>query len=262
MLSHKLGLEVIAEKQESQDICFVPDGDHTKIIRKKLGSDTPALSRGPFVLSNGHVIGEHDGYARFTIGQRRGVPGGFREPMFVVAIRPHDRAVVIGQREELLGLGLVAREINWLVDAPAIGAPVSVQIRHRAAPAAATLIRQDADEIELALDEPVAANPNFANASIRVEGTYNGTPFVFTSSMTDVIEMSFSPPVVIDADNQNVTIDVDLSSWFKVNGQVIDPTTANPGQPNENAVRNNIRASLRGFEDDDRNGHDEADDHH
>ena len=156
-VAHQLGLEVIAEKQESQDICFVPDGDHTRIIRKKLGSDAPALARGPFVLSNGHVIGEHDGYARFTIGQRRGVPGGFREPMFVVAIRPHDRAVVIGPREELLGLGLVAREINWLVDAPAIGAPVSVQIRHRAAPAAATLIRRDADEIELALGEPVTA---------------------------------------------------------------------------------------------------------
>jgi tRNA-uridine 2-sulfurtransferase len=156
-VAHNLGLEVVAEKQESQDICFVPDGDHTKIIRKKLGSDAPALSRGPFVLSNGEVIGQHDGYARFTIGQRRGVPGGFREPMFVVAIRPDDRAVVIGPREELLGRGLVAREINWLTERSTVGAEVSVQIRHRAVPAAAHLIRDDGDEIELALDEPVAA---------------------------------------------------------------------------------------------------------
>jgi tRNA-specific 2-thiouridylase len=156
-VAHKLGLEVVAEKQESQDICFVPDGDHTKIIRKKLGPDAPALSRGPFVLSNGEVIGQHDGYARFTIGQRRGVPGGFREPMFVVAIRPTDRAVVIGPREELLGRGLVASEINWLTEPAAVGAEVSVQIRHRAAPAAAHLIRDDGGEIELALDEPVAA---------------------------------------------------------------------------------------------------------
>jgi tRNA-uridine 2-sulfurtransferase len=158
-VAHRLGLEVVADKQESQDICFVPDGDHTKIIRKKLGNDAPALSAGPFVLSNGTVIGQHDGYARFTIGQRRGVPGGFREPMFVVAIRPTDRAVVIGPREELLGRGLVAREVNWLVGAQTsdVGRRLSVQVRHRAAAAAAEIIRNDRDEIELALDEPLAA---------------------------------------------------------------------------------------------------------
>jgi tRNA-specific 2-thiouridylase len=156
-VAHRLGLEVIAEKVESQDICFVPDGDHTKIIRKKLGSDAPSLSAGPFVLSNGQVIGQHDGYARFTIGQRRGVPGGFREPMFVVAIRATDRAVVIGTRDQLLGRGLVAREINWLTERPETGSHLSLQVRHRAPPASATLIRDDGDEIELALDESVSA---------------------------------------------------------------------------------------------------------
>ena len=155
--AHALGLEVIAEKVESQDICFVPDGDHTKIIRSKLGADAPALSRGPFVLSSGQVVGEHDGYARFTIGQRRGLPGGYREPMFVIGIRPADRAVVIGKREELLGRGLIARELNWLGEASPVGARVSVQIRHRATPAAAEIIRVEGAEIELALDEPVSA---------------------------------------------------------------------------------------------------------
>src|SRR5687767_5128711 len=159
-VAHRLGLEVVAEKVESQDICFVPDGDHTKIIRKKLGADAPALSRGPFVLSNGQVIGEHEGYARFTIGQRRGVPGGFREPMFVVAIRPEDRAVVIGPRSELLGRGLVAREFNALTsneELTGVGSQLLVQVRHRAAPAAATVIRRDGEEIEVALDDPIAA---------------------------------------------------------------------------------------------------------
>src|SRR6476661_3140788 len=125
-VAHQLGLEIIAEKVESQDICFVPDGDHTKIIRARLGSDAPALSRGEFVLSNGSVVGQHEGYARFTIGQRRGLPGGFHEPMFVVAIRPADRAVVIGPREELLGRGIIAREMNWLVDVPPVGTHVGV----------------------------------------------------------------------------------------------------------------------------------------
>jgi tRNA-specific 2-thiouridylase len=156
-VAHRLGLEVIAEKLESQDICFVPDGDHTKIIRQRLGSAAPSLTPGPFVLSDGTPAGMHDGFARYTIGQRRGLPGGFSVPMFVVDIRPAERAVIIGPREELLGRGIVARSINWLVDAPAVGDQVSVQIRHRSAPARAEIVRLDELEIELALDEPVSA---------------------------------------------------------------------------------------------------------
>lgn len=156
--ARRLGLDVVAEKVESQDICFVPDGDHARVIARKLGADAPALARGPIVLADGRVVGEHDGFARFTVGQRRGLPGGFRDPMYVVAIRPAERAVVIGPREELLGRGVIAREVNWLVDAPpAVGARVEVQVRHRAAPVAAEIVRRDGGEIELALDEPVAA---------------------------------------------------------------------------------------------------------
>src|SRR3954454_21542856 len=64
-VAHRLGLEVIAEKAESQDICFVPDGDHTKIIARQLGADTPALARGAFISRDGTVLGTHDGYARY-----------------------------------------------------------------------------------------------------------------------------------------------------------------------------------------------------
>ena len=101
----------------------------------------------------------------------------------------------------------------------------------------------------------VAANPTFANNSIRVEGTYNGTPFVFTSTVSEKEELEFNPPVVIDATNKNITVQIDLSSWFKNGTTVINPATANPGQPNENQVSRNIRASLRALEDDDRKGH-------
>jgi tRNA-specific 2-thiouridylase len=152
-----LGLQVVAEKVESQDICFVPDGDHAKVIARKLGSDTPSLARGPVVLTDGRVVGEHDGYARFTVGQRRGVPGGFAEPMYVVAIRPSDRAVVIGPRDALLGRGVVAREMNWLVDPLPVGSRVAVQVRHRAQAVAAEIVRLDSNEIELALEAPVSA---------------------------------------------------------------------------------------------------------
>ena len=156
-VAHRLGLEVVAEKVESQDICFVPDGDHVKVIRRVLGADDPSLARGPIVTADGRVVGEHGGFARFTIGQRRGLPGGHGEPMYVVAIRPADRAVVIGPRDALLGRGVVAREVNWLVDPPGVGAAVEVQVRHRARPARAEIVRADGDEIELALDEPVSA---------------------------------------------------------------------------------------------------------
>jgi tRNA-specific 2-thiouridylase len=155
--AHRLGLELIAEKAESQDICFVPDGDHTKIIRQRLGADAPSLAPGPFVLSDGTVVGTHEGHARYTIGQRRGVPGGYREPMYVIDIRPQDRAVVIGPKPELLGNGVIAREMNWLVDTPTAGTMVEVQIRHRSPTATAEIVRLESGEIELALQEPVAA---------------------------------------------------------------------------------------------------------
>jgi len=155
--ARRIGLDVVADKIESQDICFVPDGDHAKVVARELGADTPALAAGPIVTTEGRVVGEHQGYARFTVGQRRGLPGGFREPIFVVAIRPADRAVVVGPREALLGRGLVAREVNWLADARGVGARLGVQVRHRAPAVDAELLRVDGDEVELALDAPVSA---------------------------------------------------------------------------------------------------------
>jgi hypothetical protein len=101
----------------------------------------------------------------------------------------------------------------------------------------------------------VAANPTFANISIRVEGTFNGTAFVFTSALSEKEELEFNPPIVVDATNKNITVQIDLSTWFKSGTTVINPTTANVGQVNENLVRANIRASLRVLEDDDKNGH-------
>jgi tRNA-specific 2-thiouridylase len=77
--------------------------------------------------------------------------------MYVVAIRPEDRAVVIGPREELLGSGLVASEINWLTTPPSPGTRVLVRVRHRAPLASAQIVRVDDAAIELALDEPVSA---------------------------------------------------------------------------------------------------------
>ncbi len=159
-IARRFGLRT-AEKVESQDICFVPDGNHVRILEEQLGADAPALSDGPIRLTDGTVIGTHHGFARYTIGQRRGLPGGFPEPMFVVAIDPAERAVVIGPREALLGRALEATALNWLTAPPALGTSVQVQVRSRATPAAATImdITRDAgtERVMIALDEAVSA---------------------------------------------------------------------------------------------------------
>ena len=113
------------------------------------------------MLRDGTVVGEHAGYARFTDrASGAGCREASAEPMFVVAIEPATRAVVIGPRDELLGRGVVAREVNWLVDPRRrVGAAVAVQIRHRARAVPGVLVRTSAadGEVELALDEPASA---------------------------------------------------------------------------------------------------------
>jgi tRNA-specific 2-thiouridylase len=155
--ARNLGLAVIAEKEESQEICFVPDGDYTRVLRRHLGDDAAALSPGPIELSDGTPVGVHDGFAHFTIGQRRRLPGGFRVPMFVTGIDPQRRAVIVGEREELQGHEVRASAVNWLGDAPGVGDLVEIQVRHRSPAAPAEVLRLDGGEIELALQKPIAA---------------------------------------------------------------------------------------------------------
>ena len=157
-IASRLGLTMVANKADSQEICFVPDGDYVKVIAQRAGADSPALSPGPIMHSDGRMLGMHDGYARFTVGQRRGLPGGFQDPLYVVAIRPQDRAVVVGPREELLGSGVIATGVNWLTaQPPTAGDSVQVRIRHRAPLASGVVLQAGADRLEIALDEPVAA---------------------------------------------------------------------------------------------------------
>lgn len=100
------------------------------------------------------------------------------------------------------------------------------------------------------------ANPGFDGVSIRVEGTYNGTPFVFTSDLDEEQELTLNPPLAVaESGATDLTLFVDLSTWFRSQaGTLIDPASANKGQPNEAVVAGNIKASLRAFEDHDRDG--------
>jgi hypothetical protein len=105
----------------------------------------------------------------------------------------------------------------------------------------------------------VAANPTFDGVSIMVTGTYNGTPFTYTTDLDVSQEADLVPPITVtDQAGANLTVFVDLSQWYLNGTTLVDPATANPGQANEGLVKNNIESSFHAFEDD---NHDGKDDH-
>ncbi len=113
-----------------------------------------------------------------------------------------------------------------------------------------------------ASDDPafLAANPSFDGVSVRMTGTYNGVAFTYTSDLDVEQEHTFVPPITVtDAAGANLTLFVDLNTWFLNQGAtgLIDPATAIKGQPNEGEVKSNIEASLNAFEDDNHDGHDD-----
>ncbi len=102
-----------------------------------------------------------------------------------------------------------------------------------------------------------AANPDLVGKSVRVVGTFNGTPFVFTSRVRAKLELDFDPPLVIDETTKNATVSLDVRKFFlKPSGAVIDPSTATPGSSNLLQIENNIRRSFHAFEDDEERGED------
>ncbi len=154
--ARRFGLRT-ANKPESMDICFVPHGDHMEILREQLPANAAALSTGPIVTEDGRVLGEHQGFARFTIGQRKGLPGGFADPLFVVEIRADTREVVVGPRAALARNTVSAAQVSWLAPVPPVGSQVQVQVRHRAPSVPATVMAVSGDRIDVVLAQPVTA---------------------------------------------------------------------------------------------------------
>ncbi|HET9275754.1 MAG TPA: tRNA 2-thiouridine(34) synthase MnmA [Gemmatimonadales bacterium] len=154
--ARRLGL-VTADKPESVEICFVPGDDYAGVLERHLEPGAPALAAGPIVTTSGEVVGEHRGFARFTVGQRRGLPGGFDEPMYVVAIRPEERAVVVGTALDLEGSALRIEEVNWIAGPLGHGAECEVQIRHRGGSVPAVVVSAEADAVELRSRRPLRA---------------------------------------------------------------------------------------------------------
>ncbi len=145
----------VAGKRDSQEICFIPDGDYAAFVER----ERPALTRaGAIVGRDGHVLGAHGGVHRFTIGQRKGLGLSSTEPLYVLAIDPDAARVTVGPRDALDRHALTASRVNWVSGSPPEGwLDVTAQIRHRHAAAAARVRVLDTTRAELTFTEPQSA---------------------------------------------------------------------------------------------------------
>ncbi len=149
-IAAELGMNV-AEKKDSQEICFVTQGHYSEFIRRERGNLETA---GEFVTTDGTVVGTHEGIEGFTVGQRKGLGIALGEPKFVVRIEPHTRRVVLGDRDELARDSLTAKGMNWLVPNEDIPRHCTVQIRYNTAPVGASVQILPGNRISVTFDEP------------------------------------------------------------------------------------------------------------
>jgi tRNA-specific 2-thiouridylase len=163
----------VADKPDSQDICFVPDGDYAATIRKL----RPEAARpGEIVDVDGAVLGNHEGIVDYTIGQRRGLGiGGLAEPLYVVRLEPETRRVVVGPKSALATRRVPLREINWLGDAPLTSRAewhVGVKLRSTRPPREAILRASSDTEAEIELLSPEeGVSPGQACVFYDMDGT-------------------------------------------------------------------------------------------
>lgn len=142
---------ITADKPDSQDICFAPDGNYAKVIEESSGKISPP---GLFVSSDGQVLGQHKGIIHYTIGQRRGLGIAYAYPLYVVKICPENNTVVLGPKAELMSTRAIVRDINWISGiAPSAPFSCKVKIRYRHAEQPVEVIPTGADSAELRFPE-------------------------------------------------------------------------------------------------------------
>ena len=158
-LARSYGL-ALAEKPDSQEICFVPGGDYKKFLDAYLAEQGERLpdTSGQLVSSGGEVLGEHGGIHNFTVGQRKGLGVATGSPLYVIQVNGAGRQVIVGSDQELYSGTLRARQVNWIsideLDAPM---RVTVKIRHRHEPAPALLEKLSGGEVLATFDQPQRA---------------------------------------------------------------------------------------------------------
>ena len=169
----------VAEKKESQEICFVPDGDYAGFIDRYLAAEaqTDRLpGAGELVNTQGEIIGTHGGIHNYTVGQRRGIGISSAQPLYVIGINSQTNRVTVGHQEELLSEEFTASGVNWIaLDNPTspVRAEVRVRYRHTAAPATITPLRNARARVKF--DEPQRAiTPGQATVFYRGDEVIGG----------------------------------------------------------------------------------------
>jgi tRNA-uridine 2-sulfurtransferase len=151
--ARELGLPV-ADKPDSHEICFVPDGDHAAFLERH----STAATSGAIRDVDGRVVGRHEGVHRFTVGQRKGLGLSSPVPLYVVGIDAAAQTVTVGPRTELERRELTASHVNWIAGGPPLpGTRVTAQIRHQHREAAARVDPLGEDRLQLTFDEPQIA---------------------------------------------------------------------------------------------------------
>ncbi len=153
-MAENIGLQV-ANKPDSQDICFIPDGDYASYIEENSGTE---IKPGNFVLSDGTVVGKHKGIVHYTVGQRKGLGLSLGHPVFVLEIRPDTNEVVVGSNEESMSCYVRANQVNLMSVAEITdGMRVWAKIRYNHRGAWCTVERTGEDEILCTFEEPQRA---------------------------------------------------------------------------------------------------------
>ena len=131
-MAHAWGLDDVAGKPDSYEICFIPDDDYRGFLRRARPDETAALAGGPMVLPDRTAVGTHDGYPFYTVGQRHGLGIALGYPAYVTRIEPETNTVVVGPKEAMMQQTLVARSVNYVKTAGLDGeTPVVAQVRSR-----------------------------------------------------------------------------------------------------------------------------------
>jgi tRNA-specific 2-thiouridylase len=152
--ARRFGLPV-ADKPDSQDICFVPNGSYARLVERL---KPEAFAPGDILDREGRFLGRHNGIAHFTVGQRRGLGIAAGEPLFVLRIDPERRCVIVGPRAGLAETRVFLDDLNWLGGPCAQGMPVAAKLRSTQSPVSAKLyLNARAGKAELALDVPAGA---------------------------------------------------------------------------------------------------------
>ncbi len=151
----------VANKPDSQEICFIPDNDYASFIKERAGNQ---VKPGNFVDLQGHVLGRHKGLAYYTVGQRKGLGSTFGKPMFVVALNPERNEVVLGADPDVYAKTLWADDLNW-IGISQLDEPIQVQakIRYKAPLASAMVFPEGQNLVRVVFDQPQrAATPGQA----------------------------------------------------------------------------------------------------